>query len=99
MRAVQGSRFSVWFYRAMCADLLRERRVAALRRKDSSAELGDALQLGLGDSLGLDVGGGKLKVHVTIRVWPEADTTSTTKRGVLSPEGLGHAACTTTDTH
>ena len=72
MRAVQGSRFSVWFYRAMCADLLRERRVAALRRKDSSAELGDALQLGLGDSLGLDVGGGKLRAHVRLRVAPEA---------------------------
>ena len=74
MRAVQGSRFSVWFYRAMCADLLRERHLAALRRKDSSTELSDALQLGLGDSLGLDIGGGKLKVHVTMRVWPETDT-------------------------
>ena len=67
MRAVQGSRFSVWFYRAMCADLLRERRVAALCRKDSSAELGDALQLGL-RGLGLDVGGGKLRAHVTMHV-------------------------------
>ena len=88
MRAVQGSRFSVWFYRAMCADLLRERRVAALRRKDSSTELSDALQLGLGDSLGLDVGGGKLRAHVRLRVLALKRALATTKRGVLSTEGF-----------
>ena len=81
----------------MCADLLRERRVAALRRKDSSAELGDALQLGLGDSLGLDVGGGKLRDHLA-DVWrlsPEADTHNnrSQQRGVLVRKvyGLTHA--------
>ena len=60
-RAIRSD--SLWFYTEVCADLLRQRYVPALRLQDASAELGDALQLGLGDVLGLDVGGGELQAH------------------------------------